>query len=37
MSPMTPNDFAWLISLAGEAIFVVGVVILGTWLRDRGN
>jgi len=37
MSPMTPNDFAWLISLAGAAIFVVGVVILGTWLRDRGN
>jgi hypothetical protein len=37
MSPMTPNDFAWLISLAGAAIFIVGVVILGTWLRDRGN
>jgi hypothetical protein len=35
MSPMTPNEFAWLISLAGAAIF--GVVILGTWLRDRGN
>jgi uncharacterized membrane protein YiaA len=37
MSPMTPNAFAWLISLAGAAIFLVGLVILGTWLRDRGN
>jgi hypothetical protein len=37
MSAMTPNEFAWVISLAGAAIFVVGVVILGTWLRDRGN
>jgi hypothetical protein len=34
---MTPNDFTWLISLAGAAIFLVGVVILGMWLRDRGN
>jgi hypothetical protein len=31
---MTPNEVAWLISLAGAAIIVVGVVILGTWLRE---
>jgi hypothetical protein len=37
MSAMTPNEFAWLISLAGAAIFFVGVMILGTWLRGRGN
>jgi hypothetical protein len=37
MSAITPNEIAWLISVAGAAIFVVGVVILGTWLRDRGK
>jgi len=35
MSPMTPNEFAWLISLAGAAIFLVGVMILGMWLSGK--
>jgi len=40
MSPMTPNEFAWLLTLSGAAIFAifaVGVMILGMWLSGRGN
>jgi len=36
MSAITPNEFAWLLTLSGAAIFALGVMILGMWLRGRG-
>jgi hypothetical protein len=36
MSAITPNEFAWLLTLSGAAIFAVGVVILGMWLSGKG-